>query len=427
MSIPSKNKKRFDQLNITEWQQHVTGKGIKVGILGYEAGSHHNGADLINQVAPDVEIIEYGVYQGNMTWEQAFKQMLFDKVDVVCCSLRKNSWPIELEYYSKQLYENDVIMIDSSDNENEEIDAWPAMSEYWFVSGSYNEKNQDRYGYSNYGLKLDFLSYTDYYSKNYKGNYIPISHTSGTPQVPCGIVALLKEYWNKFGPKEFKQFIELNCIDLQEEGKDLETGWGLLSMPSFPQEDVYNVNNPTEIILHHSATKDGEVKDFDAIRKYHIEVKKWREIGYNWIIEKVRNEWVILKGREETENGAHTKGKNSTSIGICVVGNYDVDELPEEALKLLVWLIKDVRSRWGNLAINSHNKYANKTCPGTKFPLEMVRELANQPDYLQNVSEWAKESWIKAKEKGINDGLGAKNPVTEEQLMVFFDRLGLLD
>ncbi len=45
----------------------------------------------------------------------------------------------------------------------------------------------------------------------------------------------------------------------------------------------------------------------------------------------------------------------------------------------------------------------------------------------EEVSEWAKSSWQKAIKKGVNDGLGAKNPVTEEQLMVFFDRLGLLD
>lgn len=46
---------------------------------------------------------------------------------------------------------------------------------------------------------------------------------------------------------------------------------------------------------------------------------------------------------------------------------------------------------------------------------------------IEGVSGWAKESWLKAIRKGINDGTGAKNNVTEEQLMVFFDKLGLLD
>jgi len=49
------------------------------------------------------------------------------------------------------------------------------------------------------------------------------------------------------------------------------------------------------------------------------------------------------------------------------------------------------------------------------------------PEYTEQPSEWAKESWDKAVAKGIQDGLGAKNNVTEEQLMVFFDKLRLLD
>ncbi len=54
----------------------------------------------------------------------------------------------------------------------------------------------------------------------------------------------------------------------------------------------------------------------------------------------------------------------------------------------------------------------------------VVPETPEEP--VENVSEWAKEAWLKAKNMGLNDGVGAKNPVTEEQLMVFFDKLGLL-
>ncbi|MDD2402801.1 MAG: glycoside hydrolase family 73 protein [Clostridia bacterium] len=43
------------------------------------------------------------------------------------------------------------------------------------------------------------------------------------------------------------------------------------------------------------------------------------------------------------------------------------------------------------------------------------------------VSEWARVAWNKAVEKRVNDGLNPKGNVTEEQLMLFFDKLGLLD
>lgn len=48
-------------------------------------------------------------------------------------------------------------------------------------------------------------------------------------------------------------------------------------------------------------------------------------------------------------------------------------------------------------------------------------------DYQVQVSPWAKAAWDKAVVKGIQDGFGPKAYVTEEQLMVFFAKLGLLD
>lgn len=53
------------------------------------------------------------------------------------------------------------------------------------------------------------------------------------------------------------------------------------------------------------------------------------------------------------------------------------------------------------------------------------RELTDLQMFM--VSDYAKKSWGKAYLKHINDGINPKGIVTEEQLMVFFDKLGLLD
>jgi len=45
---------------------------------------------------------------------------------------------------------------------------------------------------------------------------------------------------------------------------------------------------------------------------------------------------------------------------------------------------------------------------------------------MEGVEPWGKKSWIKMFRAGINDGEGATNTVTEQQIAVFFDRLGLL-
>jgi murein DD-endopeptidase MepM/ murein hydrolase activator NlpD len=61
-----------------------------------------------------------------------------------------------------------------------------------------------------------------------------------------------------------------------------------------------------------------------------------------------------------------------------------------------------------------------------KFYLENSKRKESDLNMSQ-VSEWAKDSWTKSYLSGVNDGLNPKIFVTEEQLMVFLDRIGGLD
>lgn len=70
------------------------------------------------------------------------------------------------------------------------------------------------------------------------------------------------------------------------------------------------------ITVHCSATPaDG---DFDAadIRRWHRK-QGWRDIGYHYVITR---DGDVQKGRPDDQAGAHTKGINSRSLGICMVG-----------------------------------------------------------------------------------------------------------
>lgn len=126
------------------------------------------------------------------------------------------------------------------------------------------------------------------------------------------------------------------------------------------------MNNPDKIILHHSATDGGT---FESIRRYHMEHNGWRDIGYHYLITK---DGVLHKGREENATGAHTKGENTKSIGICLVGHFDHYEPNREQLETLYKLLEDIFKRYGKMPIYPHSKFAPKTCPGTKFPLDEV-------------------------------------------------------
>lgn len=127
---------------------------------------------------------------------------------------------------------------------------------------------------------------------------------------------------------------------------------------------------PRYIILHHSLTEDGKTVSWNAIRQYHLK-KGWSDIGYHYGIELVGNHYEVLVGRLQTEIGAHCRGMNGASLGICFVGNFDIEEPPLEQLNVGRRLIRSLMEVFGisNERVKGHCEYSQKSCPGKKFPL----------------------------------------------------------
>jgi hypothetical protein len=138
---------------------------------------------------------------------------------------------------------------------------------------------------------------------------------------------------------------------------------------------------PTEIILHHSATKDSGTVSWNAIRRYHVNECVWGDIGYHFGIELTPDKgyapgsYEILMGRMPDVPGAHTKDHNQTSLGVCFVGAFDSEPVPamqwEKGLALVRWLCRN----WGIpvARVFGHREFANKTCPGLLFDLDRFR------------------------------------------------------
>ena len=135
-----------------------------------------------------------------------------------------------------------------------------------------------------------------------------------------------------------------------------------------------------EIIVHH--TWKPTVKDFlshpdglywvRVIDRFHRS-KGWEGIGYHFVL---TPDGLIYVGRKLDKSGAHTVGHNATGIGVCLLGNFDDEDLTAAqwiSLKyLLAWLCHAFTIPCD--CIHFHREFANKTCPGRRLDLGKVRE-----------------------------------------------------
>jgi hypothetical protein len=138
---------------------------------------------------------------------------------------------------------------------------------------------------------------------------------------------------------------------------------------------------PRRIVLHHSATADGSTVSWNAIRRYHVQVRGWKDIGYHFGIEAVADpgggpeSYEILMGRLPDRVGAHCLHRNADSLGVCCVGDFDAWPPPPaqwtKAVELTAWLCR----RWNisTAFVHGHREFARKTCPGRLFDLERFR------------------------------------------------------
>lgn len=151
-------------------------------------------------------------------------------------------------------------------------------------------------------------------------------------------------------------------------------------------------NNPRFIILHCSGSKDRILEDFLAIRRFHIMPvsqggRGWRDIGYHFVVDLVGDEYVVFTGRMVTDTGAHCKGFNDKSIGICMVGGdpwkgFDdsVYPLSKKQLEATTDLMAKLSIQFNIPVdrIDPHRKYVKgKPCPGYGVDMDKVRTLVD--------------------------------------------------
>ncbi len=110
---------------------------------------------------------------------------------------------------------------------------------------------------------------------------------------------------------------------------------------TWPIEENQVIN---KFIVHHTGEVVDEAREpkelMRAIYYYHTITRGWGDIGYNYVIDKQGNIYEGRAGGIATV-GAHTAYYNTGTIGISLMGNFQVEEPTEAQLKVLTLLIAD--------------------------------------------------------------------------------------
>ena len=121
-----------------------------------------------------------------------------------------------------------------------------------------------------------------------------------------------------------------------------------------------------KIIIHCSATPEGREVSKKDLHKWHVEERGWSDIGYHFFISL---DGEIEECRPIEKTGAHTKGHNFDSIGICYAGGMDKDfkqpkdtrtEAQRDALEDLLCTLKTLYTQ---SKIYGHRDFSSKACP----------------------------------------------------------------
>jgi N-acetylmuramoyl-L-alanine amidase len=128
--------------------------------------------------------------------------------------------------------------------------------------------------------------------------------------------------------------------------------------------------NKRRFIVHTSYTPPGMDIGVEEIRAWHTDPKRpgvpFADIGYHFVI---RRNGAREVGRPLSRVGAHTKGHNADSIGVCLVGGMRADDKKPDSNYTLAQLLelealwREMLDMFPRLQASGHRDWSDRECP----------------------------------------------------------------
>ncbi len=120
------------------------------------------------------------------------------------------------------------------------------------------------------------------------------------------------------------------------------------------------------LAVHHTAmtvtgdTRTG-VERMRALYQYHSQNRGWGDVGYHFIIDE---DGQIYEGRDGGRNvvGGHAYCNNVGTIGVALMGNFELEQPSQPQMKSLQWLLADLADQY-DIDLTKPVRYHGKSYP----------------------------------------------------------------
>lgn len=141
------------------------------------------------------------------------------------------------------------------------------------------------------------------------------------------------------------------------------------------------------IVVHHSATDKGNAERFNT---YHKRRGMKNGLAYHFVIDNgsagtFDGQLEIGSRWKKQINGGHCRQNwvNNSGIGICLVGNFNKNEVSEKQFSVLYKLCRILMDKYNiparNVLGHGEMKGEHSECPGKYFPIRELREALSSP------------------------------------------------
>lgn len=157
------------------------------------------------------------------------------------------------------------------------------------------------------------------------------------------------------------------------------------------------MNIPKYLIVHHTGGSDANpLQDsssftFDQCNqlhklKFNMVSSLGYYVGYHYYISK---DGEVKQARSDSDEGAHTIGHNSESLGICLAGNFDATDPTPDQVESLKTLLKKkmVENSIPLVNIIPHRHFAVKTCYGNRLADNWAALLVSESNKEQQIAK----------------------------------------